>query len=95
MADEFPIPPKLLEALRRGGLLENLKLLREIGVRGREARHYLWEAFKAGRLRGPDSAQAAGVPSLSPGQVGGGAGRPWWVLVLVVLAVAAYFFWRS
>ena len=95
MADEFPVPPKLLEALRRGGLFENLRLLREIGVRGREARHYLWEAFKAGRLRGPDPAQAAGNPVLSPGQVGGGAGRPWWVLVLVVVALGGYFFWRA
>lgn len=94
MADESPIPPKLLEALRRGGLFDNIRLLREIGVRGREARHYLWEAFKAGRLRGADA--AAGDQTFSPGQVGGGARRLGWALVLAVLAVtiAVYFFWR-
>ncbi|MDO9359737.1 MAG: hypothetical protein Q7T70_12190 [Polaromonas sp.] len=93
MQEQFPIPPKLLEALRRGSLRENLKLLREIGVRGREGRHYLWEAFKAGRLRGPDTAQLPGDPSLSPGQVGGGGGSLWWIAVLVAIAAAAAYFW--
>lgn len=93
MDGEFQVPPKLLEALRRGSLMDNIRLLREVGVRGRERRHYLWEAYKAGRLRGPDAAQLASDPSLSPGQVGGGGGRLWWIAVPVAVAAVAAYFW--
>jgi ribosomal protein L7/L12 len=82
-----PVPPAVVEALKRGDSVAAVRLLRErTGAGLKEAK----DALDASRHA--TAIQARG-PRLSPGEVPrSGGGGFWWIAVLAIGALASYYF---
>ena len=77
-----PLPPQALDALRRGNKIEAIKLVRAAhGIGLKEAKDAV-ETYARAHPTEPGRG--------SPGLVQDKRSKPWWILVLVVAAVAVY-----
>ena len=101
------LPPNVVEALRRGNVLEAIKLLRQAtGVGLKEATHAIGGHLRghtaptshAASPRGPMALNARHPPArrsgLSPGEMPRSGGGLWWLGALAVgTLVSGYLLW--
>lgn len=82
-----PFPPSVAGALHRGNKIEAIRLLREhTGLGLKEAK----DAIDASQQE-----PSAGMGKLAPGEVPRSNSVIWWIVVLAVACIAAYFLLRS
>jgi hypothetical protein len=99
-----PVPPDVANALRRGNLIEALKLLRKAqGLGLAEAKALLdahLRAEAASQKKAGTTTRRAAYPTamsrdshLSPGEVPRTAGSGFWVVVVMIAAALAAWYW--
>jgi ribosomal protein L7/L12 len=81
-----PLPPDVLEALRRGNKIEAIKLLRERTGLG------LKEAKDAVEMHPQEKVVTA---QDSPGQISSSGSAIWWLVALALALIAGYYFFRG
>lgn len=81
------LPANVMEALQRGDKIEAIRLLREqTGFGLKEAKDAVDDS---------EAAPYSGSSDLAPGEVPRSGKSYSWVVILIVIAVAAYFFLRN
>ena len=102
------LPPQVLDAMRRGSLLEALKLLRQSGIGLKDARALLEAqrsradspaapsrtAQPATRFESHQPTPGAVLGDLSPGQVSNAGNTAWWWILLALIGLVFYFLLR-
>lgn len=98
-----PLPPEVLDALRRGQPLEAIKRLRAAGGLGLREAKQLVDAHRAGQAAESTAARPVanphqphlGQPGLAPGEVPRTRGGLGWVILALVLGAIAYVLMRD